>query len=499
MAVPSILQYLPSPVGLIGGVIVLISISSIALGLYNVYFHPLSTYPGPRLAAATRFWFAWHLANGSLPFAIHELHQVYGDVVRVAPNELSYIHPEGWNEIYGHRHGKPELIKDPAFYSTVASGSEGLFRASRERHGYLRKQLSHGFSEKAMREQEDAIRFRADLMISQLKNKANGDEANIVNFNRWYNYFTFDVMGQLVFGESFNCLQNSDYHPWVKLIFDSVRLAALVRCARFWPWLSSFIMMLIPASIQRRRAEQQQLTRAKAEYRKTIQDGRQDLVANLLQPDSGVSDLEYRSTVQSLIIAGSETTASLLCGVTYHLLKNPIKLQKVVKEVRSEFDSSDEISFVSVNRLPYLLACLNEALRVYPPIADAFPRNTGSNVEMIMGRPVPPNTIVRMTHWATYRSSRNFTSPDEYIPERWLANEPGFENDQRSALQPFQVGPRNCIGRNLAYMEMRLLMALVLWNFDLELCPTSHNWDKQRVFVAWERPDLMVRLLPRKI
>jgi cytochrome P450 len=92
-----------------------------------------------------------------------------------------------------------------------------------------------------------------------------------------------------------------------------------------------------------------------------------------------------------LIIAGSETTASLLCGVTYHLLKNVEKLERMVKEVRSEFDSSDKISFVSVNRLPYLLACLNEALRVYPPVADAFPRNTGPNVEVIMGQPVPPN------------------------------------------------------------------------------------------------------------
>jgi cytochrome P450 len=122
-----------------------------------------------------------------LPFAIHELHQKYGDVVRIAPNELSYIHPEGWNEIYGHRHGKPEIIKDPAFYSTVASGPEGLFRASQERHGYLRKQLSHSFSEKAMREQEDTIRFQADLMISQLKRNINKDGTKIVNFNRWYN------------------------------------------------------------------------------------------------------------------------------------------------------------------------------------------------------------------------------------------------------------------------------------------------------------------------
>lgn len=500
MVPTSALESFLSPTGslkLIGGAIALVSIAAIASGLYNLYIHPLSNYPGPRLAAATRVWYAWHCANGSLPFAIHELHLRYGDVVRVAPNELSYIHPDGWTEIYGHRQGKSEIMKDKAFYASVASGPEGIFRANRERHAFLRRQISHGFSEKSMREQEATIRSQADVMIENLSSQCNERKENIVDFTRWYNYFTFDVMALLVFGESFNCLQSSSYHPWVKLIFDSVLYSSLFRCAQFWPLLSPAIQLLIPKSFPRRREEQKQLTKEKAEYRKTINDGRNDLVANFLKPGSGVTDLEYHSTVQSLIIAGSETTASLLCGVTFHLLKNQEKLQKVVKEVRSEFDSAEEISFVSVNNLPYLLACLNEALRVYPPVADGFPRNTESNVEVIMGRPVPPKTIVRMNHWATYRSPRNFVRPNEYIPERWLPNAPGFENDHKNALQPFHVGPRNCIGRNLAYMEMRLIMALILWNFDLELCPASESWDNQRVFNLWEKPELMVKLSPR--
>ncbi|KAE8351605.1 cytochrome P450 [Aspergillus coremiiformis] len=486
-------------VGLIAGVAILVTMGAIASALYNVFFHPLSTYRGPWIATATRMWYAWHSVNGSLPFAIHELHLRYGDVVRVAPNELSYIHPDGWNEIYGYRNGKSELSKDPDFYSSTLSGPEGIVCAPQDRHGYIRKQMSHGFSEKSLREQEPTIRFHADLMISKLSSQANERGENIVDFTRWYNYFTFDVTAQLVFGESFNCLQSSHYHPWVKIIFDGIRFGIWQRCAKFWPWLSPAIQMFIPDSIRHRRVELTQLSREKAEYRKTIHDGRNDFVANLLKPDSGVTDPEYQSTVQALIVAGSETTASLLSGLTFHLLSNPEKLQKAMKEVRREFDAADQISFVSVNRLPYLLACLNEAFRVYPPVVDGFPRNTGSNVEVIMNQAVPPKTIVRMSHWAAYRSPQNFVRPDEYIPERWLANVPGFEDDRKSALQPFQVGPRNCIGRTLAYMEMRLLMALVLWHFDLELCPGSENWNNQRVFNLWEKPELMVKLLVRKL
>lgn len=56
-----------------------------------------------------------------------------------------------------------------------------------------------------------------------------------------------------------------------------------------------------------------------------------------------------------------------------------------------------------------------------------------------------------MTHWATYRSPLNFVRPNEYLPERWLGNAPGFEKDHKNALQPFHVGPRNCIGRKYVF------------------------------------------------
>ncbi|KAE8152566.1 cytochrome P450 [Aspergillus avenaceus] len=498
----SSISFSPGPVGLVtvlGGVIALTSIVAALTGVYNVLFHPLSTYPGPRLAAATRLWFAWHYAKGTLPFAIHRLHVKYGAVVRIAPNELSYIHPEGWNEIYGHRTGKPEMIKDPAFYSTVASGPEGIFRAPRDRHAYLRRQLSHGFSDRSMREQESVIRSYADLMIGQLARKGAKGTENIADFTHWYNYFTFDVMSELVLGQPFNCLETSTYHAWPKMIFDNIRLAALLRCAHYWPWLSPVTQYLIPESTRRRRIQQKQLTAQQAAIRRNQKSERQDLVAKLVKSNSDVTDAEFLATVEALVIAGSETTASAMSGTTFHLLKNPDKLEKLTREVRSQFDSADDISFVSLNRLPYLLACLTEGLRVYPPAADAFPRNTGSNVEIIMGQPVPPNTIIRMTHWATYYSPENFSRPNEYIPERWLENETGFANDRKDALQPFHVGPRNCLGRNLAYMEMRLAVALVLWHFDLELCPASETWDRQRAFTLWEKPELLVKLKPRKV
>ncbi|KAK4553510.1 hypothetical protein LTR86_009306 [Recurvomyces mirabilis] len=351
-----------------------------------------------------------------------------------APNELSYTDPRAWNDIYGHRVGKPELMKDPLFYSSISSGSGSIINADRSRHGHLRKQASHGFSERALRSQEHVIETYADLFIERLQECAasKGGSVNIVD---WFNFFTFDVMGDLVFGQSFDCLTNWGYHPWVR---PDLRL-----CQGRGP-LSKW---LVPAGIRKRRVDQRKMAAEKAAYRRSLDDGRQDLISGYLLPDSGVTATEYQSTVATLIIAGSETTATLMSGATYYLLRDSERMAKLNTEIREAFSTADGIDLPSVNKLPYLLACLDEALRIYPPVPDTFPRNTGLNNEVICGEIVPSQTIVGVHQWSTYHSHRNFKDPDAFIPERWLQGSEGFETDRKEAVQPFHVGPRNCLGR----------------------------------------------------
>jgi cytochrome P450 len=111
-------------------------------------------------------------------------------------------------------------------------------------------------------------------------------------------------------------------------------------------------------------------------------------------------------------------------------------------------------------------------------------------------------TIVSVHQSGAYRSASNFHLPNNFIPERWLPdakNKPSspFYHDNRAVVQPFSVGPRNCIGRNLAFAEMRVILARVLWNFDLELCKESENWSDQKSYVLWEKGALMCRLKAR--
>jgi cytochrome P450 len=211
-------------------------------------------------------------------------------------------------------------------------------------------------------------------------------------------------------------------------------------------------------------------------------------------PD-GLTLQEICEQAAILIVAGSETTASLLSAVTYLLLTNQPVLAKLTTIVRTAFQSEAEINSITVNNLDYLLAVLNEALRMYPPVVG-IARVTPPDGCIIAGNLVPGNTCVSVNQWGASRSPSNFLRPDEFIPERWIGAAK-FKNDKRKVVQPFSVGPRNCLGKSLAYVEMKIILARVIWNFDLELCEESLGWlEGQRFYVVAERPELMVRLKP---
>lgn len=101
-----------------------------------------------------------------------------------------------------------------------------------------------------------------------------------------------------------------------------------------------------------------------------------------------------------------------------------------------------------------------------------------------------------MWQWAINHRPSYWTQPEEFIPERWTGDK-RFQNDQFDAMQPFSVGPRNCIGRNLAYAEMRLILARLLLDFDLTLAEDSRDWlASQKCYSLWDKPSLNVHLTP---
>ena len=123
--------------------------------------------------------------SGHFPFTVHKLHLKHGEVVRIAPNELSYTGAAAWKDIYGFRNGLPENRKDPAENTDADHRHPTIINANRVTHGSLRKLLSNAFSDKTLKGQEPVLLHYVDLMIEKLTEKnADGKPFDIV---RWYN------------------------------------------------------------------------------------------------------------------------------------------------------------------------------------------------------------------------------------------------------------------------------------------------------------------------
>ncbi|KAJ2998876.1 hypothetical protein NUW58_g188 [Xylaria curta] len=423
------------------GIALLLWASIVTVGhlVYNVFFHPLRKFPGPLVCRATNLWRASKLLSGDLPQHVGRLHEQYGPVVRIAPYELAFIESRAWKDIYGH-HSSYEMVKDDNFYRPMGRNvPDTIISADRQYHSLLRRQLSHGFSDRSMHAQEPIFRQYVGLLIQRLAERS--DTGTPIDIRAWMNFTTFDVIGNLAFGSDFGCLENSSYHPWVEAITANLKDSATMRA--ILQFISpSLVFKLNQLGIFKGRNAHMAYTKDKLRGRIEMGAERPDFMEGLLKKRDVLSLADLEMNAALIVLAGSETTATLLCGAFYWLGLHPEILEKVVQEVRTSFKSEDEIDLISVGGLTYMLACLNETLRLYPPTPIGLPRVVPKGGVTIAGQWVPQDTSVAVWQLAAYYSSRNFTRPEEFHPERFLGD-PEFAKDDLDVLQPFSVGPRN--------------------------------------------------------
>jgi len=148
------------------------------------------------------------------------------------------------------------------------------------------------------------------------------------------------------------------------------------------------------------------------------------------------------------------------------------------------------IAYDKVKYLPYLRACVDEAMRVLPPTTFGLPRKTPAGGCTIMGEFVAGNTSVSMSSYVAHRDEKVFHNPEQFLPERWL----GEEGKQ---LQPyfvaFSAGARGCIGRNISYLEQLVVTSSVVHRYEIAL--PSPTWEQHR----YEHFNLVPGPMPLKI
>ncbi|KAL4921602.1 cytochrome P450 [Aspergillus aurantiobrunneus] len=459
------------------------------VAIWYVFLHPLRRIPGPKLWITFPVLRYISVVNGTFDGNMRAFHGRYGPVVRYSRDEVSFTTAEAWQDICGHGHRLPKVLSSTA-------NKFDIIAANDENHSRYRKALSHAFSAKGLQGQEPLLNSHVDKLIERLNGVAeSGLPADMV---KWYNLTTFDILGDLAFGEPFGGLDSSEYHHWV----------AFIKLKDAYPVVFQFFQALLPRAIIEARKEQ--VIHPRMTVQKRLQNAsaynRGDFMDSMLRhrgEKDGLTNLELEANSNILIIAGSETTATLLSGATYWLLRTSDVLAKLTSEVRSVMKTEGDITFQKVTAdLPYMLACFNEAFRLYPPVPTGLQRRIIDPAN-ISGYDIPPGTKVSVHQLATYHSPSNFHRADCFIPERWFPETKSdptslFFSDNREAVQAFSVGPRNCIGRKLAFAEMRVILARVLWSFDLELCEESASWNDQKTYPLWEKPPLMCTLRRRE-
>ncbi|PKS13144.1 hypothetical protein jhhlp_000486 [Lomentospora prolificans] len=471
--------------------------------IYRLWFHPLSKFPGSKLWAATDLPYTY-TGNISATAVYHvaKFHRQYGPVVRIGPDRLAIDGSIGWPQVYARRvKGQAEFPKAPRIFGPAFEAS--LVAAPHDRHRRQRRQLAHAFSQSAISEQQSLITGYVHLLLSRITERAERKEP--VNVVQWLNFTTFDIISDLTYGESFGSLEGSEYHPWVLSLFKGLRGEAFKRACLNYPTVASLLIRLFGGSNVKQSAKNTLVIQKKTDARMALgpePKGRRDFMTYMLRQNSdgqpGLSHVEIHANSAALVVAGSETTASALSAFFFYLGQAPRAKKLVLQDIREEFQDQSEID-VNFNtaKLEYLHAALEETLRVYPPAASTPPRECpGADID---GKYVPAGTIIHVMQWATFRNPRHFRDADAFCPERWLKPshplyDAKFENDNRAAFKPFSTGPRDCIGKNLAYAEMRLIVCHLLYKLDFELVPGQEDWHaKQRAYFVWDKGPLYVR------
>ncbi|EHK22093.1 uncharacterized protein TRIVIDRAFT_191731 [Trichoderma virens Gv29-8] len=465
--------------------------------IYQIYFHPLSKFPGPWLAAVTYLYKFRLVVSGNHHKIIDELHKKYGETIRIGPNELSCIHPTALKDVYGHHPTAQTFTKDPRLYSSPLGQTESIVTITDiNRHAGVRRLLSHAFSDRALSEQEDIIQMYVDKLMVKLRDQAKQGPFNIIH---WFNFFTFDIIGELSFGESFNCLSQGQMDDWITVILGRVKALAIAWGIRSFPLLNKTYHYFLPASLRQQGAKHMAYSRGKVSKRLQSTAERKDFISCLDREGiiSSFTVEEISAHTASLVLAGSDTTATSLSGICYYLSKNPEAYKILANEIRNTFQEEKEITHLSCQRLSYLQAVIEEGLRLYPPLPIGAPRLAPKGGAMMGDIYVPDKTYVSVPSWTLTHLEANFPDAWSFKPERWLSRS---SPDLRDQSQPFLLGPRGCIGRNLAMLEMRLVLSKLFWNFDFEIINRDLIWERdQTAYIAWQKPQLIFQLTPRRL
>ncbi|KAL4913057.1 cytochrome P450 [Aspergillus aurantiobrunneus] len=463
----------------------------------------LNKYPTytPLCALTSLAWCLETWRRGIRSKRLAELHKTYR-VIRTGPNSLSYGHPDAYRDMHGHGHGT-KCVKH-TFYQTEKTTHFNLGNViDKTEHTRKREMLAAAFAAKNVQgwEFKVAEKVRASVeacdrhCTSPLRAGRFPDAGELnFDFRAWSNFFTIYAIGAIALSENLGLLHAGDDAVTAETVGGRQYTASYRDCLhaskiahtriafadKWYHFTSRFTTRLLPSCRKLWRLSDGWngiVHRYASKRLKRYLQGEKldDIFQYLLHNKEGEAlGLEWGEIA-------AETAVILDAGC----------LARLREEIDEALEPEDIICpYDKVKNLPYLRACLDESLRITPPISYNLPRRTPPEGAYILGEFVPGDTTVSMSSYVVHRDKEAFPDAEKYIPERWLDEK---RKDLQSSFVPFSAGPRGCIGRNISYLEQTVLVATPVHRYEFAL--PSPGWEQERVEVT----NLLPGALPLKV
>lgn len=447
--------------------------------------------PGPFFASLSNLWLLLQARQGKRYLRVDEAHKKYGKLVRIQPDHVSVADDSAINAIYGHGNG---FLKSE-YYDVFVSIRRGLFNTrDRAEHTRKRKTISHTFSTKNVAQFETYMNNNLSEFVKQWDTLAshspNGSYARLDCLN-WFNYLAFDIIGDLAFGQPFGMLPKGKdiaqiqkepngpitYAPAVEVLNRRGEVSGTLGCL---PALKPYAKYLPDPFFSKGLAAVENLAGIAVARVSARLDGpqgesaRMDLLARLMEGKDEAGNKLGRAelTAEALtqLIAGSDTTSNTSCALLFWVTKTPGVLQKLQAELDEKIPTGINIpSYEMVKDLPYLQMVINETLRIHSTSSLGLPRLVPSGPGVtILGHHFPAGTVLSVPSYTIHHSTEIWgPDADAFVPERWTPDR--ITDRQKAAFIPFSYGPRSCVGRNVAEMELALIVATTFKNYDFKL------------------------------
>ncbi|XXG93812.1 hypothetical protein Hte_000061 [Hypoxylon texense] len=492
------------------GIIVLTAVVAYvgARCIYLLHFHPLSKFPGPKLAAVSNVWYAYHWLSGRWPWAVEATIKQYGDVVRVAPNEIAFGDPQAAIDIYSSHNKGLEAFAKTEIHDFAKDNDGGLiWQQDPVRHRQIAKQVAPAFSKKAIRETDPIIHHYVDLFVDIMKDIGNGQGG--ISLSSWIQWLAMDIAADMAYSHRVDCMKKAKNSDYLNVVLSFNKFATMTQVLTRFPWLSFLRFAVFPVSLLGKLMQLRQESLREMHRRLSLQGSTEhadyfdQLAPSVANAGGNPDEILHLSKISTqLMFAGYLPPSDWYYGTFLHLLHNREALRTLTREIRAAFSSYGEITPSAAQQLPYLNACMKEALRLFPTSAVINGMPVYSPGTVVNGDYIPRSTTCQFSSFSVTRNPRFFRDPFLYRPQRWLPADHSlysgsYAGDQLDAFVPFSQGPRMCLGKEVAWWQARLVLAKVLWSLDMEMVPEQRvDLEKNlKGWGYWVKPDLKVRFM----